>query len=68
MLSVSSSHNSVGFVDLLQLKGEGAGGFPEFKAALPADDIVWGAFKVLAVDDRGNLVSRRPKFIFVKVS
>ena len=39
---------------------------PEFVANLPADDIVWGAFKVVGVDDRGNLVSRRPKFIFVK--
>ena len=33
---------------------------------LPEDKIVWGAFLVMAVDDRGNTVSRRPKFIFVK--
>jgi hypothetical protein len=39
---------------------------PEFISQLPADDVVWGAFKVVGVDDRGNLVSRRPKFIFVK--
>lgn len=39
---------------------------PEFVSRLPADDVVWGAFKVVGVDDRGNLVSRRPKYIFVK--
>lgn len=39
---------------------------PEFISSLPTDDIVWGAFKVVGVDDRGNTVSRRPKFIFVK--
>ena len=39
---------------------------PEFIENLPADQIVWGAFKVVGVDDRGNTVSRRPKFIFVK--
>jgi hypothetical protein len=39
---------------------------PEFIAALPADDVVWGAIKVVGVDDRGNTVSRRPKFIFIK--
>lgn len=38
----------------------------EFKAYLPSDDIVWGAFKVVGVDNRGNTVSRRPKYIFVK--
>mmetsp|Transcript_82845 Transcript_82845/g.162414 ORF Transcript_82845/g.162414 Transcript_82845/m.162414 type:complete len:239 (-) Transcript_82845:155-871(-) len=50
----------------LVFKGEGAGGMPEFLAKLPADDIVWGAIKVVAVDDRGNLVSRRPKYVMVK--
>jgi hypothetical protein len=39
---------------------------PEFLAHLPPDQLVWGAFKVVGVDDRGNTVSRRPKFIFVK--
>lgn len=39
---------------------------PEFLEQLPADQLVWGAFKVVGVDDRGNTVSRRPKFIFVK--
>jgi hypothetical protein len=45
---------------------EGEGGMPEFIENLPAADIAWGAFKVMGVDDRGNTVSRRPKFIFVK--
>ncbi len=39
---------------------------PEFLENLPEADVVWGAFKVVGVDDRGNTVSRRPKFIFVK--
>ena len=39
---------------------------PEFIANLPADQMVYGGFKVVGVDDRGNTVSRRPKFIFVK--
>ncbi len=39
---------------------------PEFIEKLPADEIIWGAFKVVGVDDRGNTVSRRPKFVFVK--
>jgi len=46
-------------------KAEGAGGMPEFLDHL-GDEIVWGAFKVVGVDDRGNTVSRRPKYIFVK--
>lgn len=36
-----------------QFKGEGAGGMPEFIAFLSDDEIVWGAFKVVGVDDRG---------------
>lgn len=39
---------------------------PEFIEKLPADEIIWGAFKVVGVDDRGNTVSRRSKFVFVK--
>ncbi len=50
----------------LQFKGEGDGGMPGFIASLPVDDVVWGVFKVVGCDDRGNLVSRRPKYIFVK--
>jgi hypothetical protein len=39
---------------------------PEFIENLPANEIIWGAFKVVGVDDRGNTVSRRPKFVSVK--
>jgi hypothetical protein len=49
-----------------QFDKEGSGGFPEFVENLPSDAIAWGAFLVMGVDDRGNTVSRRPKFIFVK--
>ena len=45
---------------------EGEGGMPEFIENLPAAEIIWGAFKVVGVDDRGNTISRRPKFVFVK--
>mmetsp|Transcript_7800 Transcript_7800/g.13141 ORF Transcript_7800/g.13141 Transcript_7800/m.13141 type:complete len:154 (+) Transcript_7800:66-527(+) len=45
---------------------EGSGGFPEFVENLPSDAVAYGAFLVMGVDDRGNTVSRRPKFIFVK--
>jgi hypothetical protein len=55
------------YATFVQLKAEGDGGMPEFIAQLPSDDIVWGALKVVAVDDRGNLVSRRPKYVCVKV-
>lgn len=52
----------------MQFKSEGSGGMPEFKSQLETegDSILWGGFKVLAVDDRGNTISRRAKFIFVK--
>jgi len=50
----------------LVLVGEGTGGMPEFVSKLPISDVIWGAFKVVGVDDRGNLISRRPKYIFVK--
>lgn len=49
----------------LVFKAEGSNGMPEFLGSL-GDEIVWGAFKVVGVDDRGNTVSRRPKYIFVK--
>lgn len=50
----------------LVFKAEGSGGMPEFISNLPAADVVWGAFKVVGVDNRGNTISRRPKYIFVK--
>eukprot|EP01035_Chromulina_nebulosa_P017973 gene17973-23604_t len=50
----------------LVFREEGTGGMPEFISKLPENDVIWGAFKVVGVDDRGNTVSRRPKYIFVK--
>ena len=47
-------------------KEEGTGGMPEFISKLPEGEVVWGAFLVMGVDDRGSTVSRRPKYIFVK--
>lgn len=55
-----------GSSNTLNFNAEGSGGMPEFVASLPESEVVWGAFKVTGVDDRGNTVSRRPKFIFVK--
>ena len=43
-----------------QFKGEGAGGMPEFIAFLSDDEIVWGAFKVVGVDDRGVTTTASP--------
>lgn len=51
---------------MFQFVAEGSGGMPEFIQNLPQNDVRWGAFKVVGVDDRGNTISRRPKFIFVK--
>lgn len=39
---------------------------PQFIEQLRDDALIWGAFKVVGVDDRGNTISRRPKYIFVK--
>ena len=50
----------------LTFKAEGAGGMPEFLSSLPDDQVIWGAFLVTGVDDRGNTISRRPKYICVK--
>ena len=45
----------------------GTEGLEAFKAALPDDQCAWGGFKCLAVDDRGNVVCKRPKFVFVRL-
>lgn len=49
----------------LVLFAQGEGGMSAFKAALPADKLAWGAFRIAAVDRRGGVDSKRPKFIFV---
>mmetsp|Transcript_10424 Transcript_10424/g.33336 ORF Transcript_10424/g.33336 Transcript_10424/m.33336 type:complete len:237 (+) Transcript_10424:65-775(+) len=50
----------------LDLKCVGTEGLAAFKAQLPEDQVAWGGFKCLAVDDRGNVVCKRPKFVFVQ--
>jgi len=50
----------------LELATVGTGGLADFKAALPDASVAWGGFKCLAVDDRGNVVCKRPKFVFVQ--
>jgi len=49
----------------LELLAAGEGGLTAFKEALPQNDLAWGAFRIQAVDKRGELESKRPKFIFV---
>ena len=34
--------------------GEGSGGMPEFISKLPADEVIWGAFKVVGVGMLSN--------------
>lgn len=50
----------------VELKCTGTGGLAAFKAELPDDSVAWGGFKCLGVDDRGNVVCKRPKFVFVQ--
>lgn len=50
----------------LEFRAEGRKGMQEFLDSLPADEISWGAFLVTGVDDRGNTISRRPKYILLK--
>ncbi|KAJ8599130.1 hypothetical protein CTAYLR_006360 [Chrysophaeum taylorii] len=52
----------------LEMKSVGTGGLAAFKAELPADAVAWGGFRCLGVDDRGNIVCKRPKFVFVQHS
>jgi len=47
------------------LADSGPGGMSAFKAALPVDKLAWGAFRIAAVDRRGGVDSKRPKFIFI---
>lgn len=52
----------------LELSSVGTGGLEAFKAELPEDLVAWGGFRCMAVDDRGNVVCKRPKFVFVQHS
>merc|ERR1719329_984651 len=52
----------------LELDQTGEEGLTPFKAALPSDRLVWGAFRGTAVDKRGGVECKRPKLIFVQYS
>lgn len=51
----------------VKLTSNGDGGLTNFKAALgQLEGVAWGGFVCNAVDNRGSLVSKRKKFIFVQ--
>jgi len=50
---------------LIVTKNKGTGGRAECLASITDNkDVVFGGFRLLAIDDRGSLVSSRPKFVF----
>lgn len=49
----------------LQLKSKGEGGLSEFKNSLGLS-IAWGGFRCSAIDKRGGVECKRPKFVFVQ--
>jgi hypothetical protein len=49
----------------VEVKASGTGGLSEFKAAL-GDNLAWGGFKCIAVDNRENTTSKRSKYVFVQ--
>lgn len=51
----------------LVLKETGAFGLDAFRKALgDGSQCLWGGFKCLGVDNRGSVVCKRPKFVFVQ--
>lgn len=50
----------------LEMKCVGTGGLADFKSNLEDAAVMWGGFKCLGVDNRGSVVCKRPKFIFVQ--
>ena len=50
----------------VELVGQGGGGLPQCLACCAASDrrAYWGGLRVIAVDSRRGVVSRRPKFVF----
>eukprot|EP00746_Dinoflagellata_sp_MGD_P001580 gnl/MRDRNA2_/MRDRNA2_102993_c0_seq1.p1 gnl/MRDRNA2_/MRDRNA2_102993_c0~~gnl/MRDRNA2_/MRDRNA2_102993_c0_seq1.p1 ORF type:complete len:520 (-),score=132.02 gnl/MRDRNA2_/MRDRNA2_102993_c0_seq1:58-1617(-) len=49
----------------LDLKSKGEGGLKSFKTEL-GQSIAWGGFRCNAIDKRGGVECKRPKFIFVQ--
>lgn len=51
----------------VELKDKGEGGLADFKAALvKCEGCAWGGFRCYGVDNRGNVICKRPKFVFVQ--
>lgn len=50
---------------VIEVKEQGTGGLTEFKANL-GENLAWGGFKCIAVDNRENTTSKRSKFVFVQ--
>jgi len=48
----------------IEVVGEGQGGLAECLALASAGRVYWGGLRVVAVDTRRGVVSRRPKFVF----
>ena len=49
----------------MEVHGSGEGGLSEFKDNLDDGQILFGAFVVYGIDDRGSTVSKRTKTVFV---
>jgi hypothetical protein len=62
------AYNKEGGKAKVTLAGSGNGGMNEMVAAMSSDQVFFGGFRVVGVDDRGNLVQRRAKFakLFVR--
>jgi len=50
----------------LELKTAGTGGLADFKAELEDGVCMWAGFRCLAVDNRGSVVCKRPKLLFIQ--
>ena len=51
----------------VELTKQGDGGLTELKAALAsASGCAWAGFRCYGVDNRGSVVCKRPKFVFIQ--
>ena len=50
----------------LELKTAGTGGLADFKAELEDGVCMWAGLRCLAVDNRGSVVCKRPKLLFIQ--
>jgi hypothetical protein len=56
------SYEKVGTKGSVTLAGSGSAGMNEMVAAMGSGRVLFGGFRIIGVDDRGNLVQRRAKF------